>query len=201
MAGIKTNKLDHAQGSVNGNRHLKKDFEKVVQVYKDFITQDNLQNVGKQQSSQIAIVKSDGDGGGKRCQAKRANGQISQVTFSNRYCTTLAEYAKFSKDEKEALYQLQRCRKRQCGNAGMPGRLFLRLMPDRHQVMPMITELLLHPTMVGGITVPILPWYDSDVPSRADALLCLLSMCGFACGDATTLHGCQRQGTGFGQPC
>jgi hypothetical protein len=30
MAGIKTNKLDHTRGSVNGNRHLKKDFEKVV---------------------------------------------------------------------------------------------------------------------------------------------------------------------------
>jgi hypothetical protein len=65
MAGIKTNKLDHTRGSVNVNRHLKKDFEKVVQVYKDFITQDNLQNVGKQQSSQIAIVKSGSDGGGK----------------------------------------------------------------------------------------------------------------------------------------
>jgi hypothetical protein len=61
MAGIKTNKLDHARGLVNGNRHLKKNFEKVVQVYKDFITQDSLQNVGKQQSSQIAIVKSGGD--------------------------------------------------------------------------------------------------------------------------------------------
>jgi hypothetical protein len=118
MAGIKTNnKLDHARGSVNGNRHLKKDFEKVVQVYKDFITQDNLQNVGKQQSIQIAIVKSGGDGGGKQRQAKRANGQISQVTVSDRHYTP-AEYAKLSKDEKEALYQLQRSCKRQRRNDG-----------------------------------------------------------------------------------
>jgi hypothetical protein len=117
MFGIKTNKLDHARGTVNGNRHLKKDFEQVVQVYKDFITQDNLQNIGKQQPSQIAIVKSDGDGGGKRRQAKRANGQISQVSVSDRYYTA-AEYAKLSKDEKEALYQLRRGRKRQRGNDG-----------------------------------------------------------------------------------
>jgi hypothetical protein len=42
MLGIKTNKLDHTQASVNGNRHLKKDFERVVQVYKDFITQASM---------------------------------------------------------------------------------------------------------------------------------------------------------------
>jgi hypothetical protein len=42
-----------------------------------------------------------------------------------------------------------------------------------------MTELLLRP-MVGQITVPILPWYVSNAPSKADTLLRLLSLCGLA---------------------
>jgi hypothetical protein len=61
------------------------------------------------------IVKSGSDGGGKQRQAKCANGQISQVTVSDSHYT-FAEYAKLSKDKKEALYQLRHGHKRQRGN-------------------------------------------------------------------------------------
>ena len=125
IAGIKTNKLDSVKAAILADRALQSDFDRVVALYKDFISQDKSMHAGHS-SSQIAAAtgrgngrRNGGDDGGRRRQAKRANGQISQVNVTDRYYSA-AEYAKLSKEERAALHKLRlgRTSKRQRGNDG-----------------------------------------------------------------------------------
>ena len=95
-------------------------------------------------TSEIAAVnrrrkgsKDGGDSGGKRRQAKRANGQILPVNVADRYYTE-AEYSKLSKEEKAALYQLRQGRnKRQRGNDGSARTAVLQ---GPQQLLPMVVK-------------------------------------------------------------
>jgi hypothetical protein len=123
MDGIKTNKLESVKTMILANPALQTDFEGAVALYKQYISQDKTMTAGRP-TSEIAAVngrskgsRSGGDNGGKRRQAKRANGQVSQVTVADRYYTS-AEYSKLSKEERDALFKLRQGRKRQRGNDG-----------------------------------------------------------------------------------
>jgi hypothetical protein len=120
MHGIQTNKLDSVRVTIITNSALRKDFDKVVGLYRNFIAQDKSMNAGRL-TSPIADVnghgnssRNGGGGGEGRRRTKRSNGQISQVAVDRYY--TPAENAKLSKDEKAALYKLRQGSKRQRGD-------------------------------------------------------------------------------------
>jgi hypothetical protein len=135
LAGIKTNKFDSLRAHVLSTPTLKKNFDGVVALYHDFISEDKS-TPGGRVSSQIAAVggrgnqrKSGGDDGGRRRKGKRDNGQISQVTVTDRYYSR-EEYAKLSNEEKMALRNLRLGRKRQRGNDGSAKTAALKVESD-----------------------------------------------------------------------
>jgi hypothetical protein len=117
MAGIKTSKLDSVKGSIfTQGEKVQNNFEAVVSAYTNFIAQDASFRTS-QGNSQIAAVAgtNETDSGGSNRQNKRPQGQISRVNVTDRYYTR-QEYAKLSKEEKAALHNLRKGRKRHCGN-------------------------------------------------------------------------------------
>jgi hypothetical protein len=122
MAGIKTSKLDSVRGSIfTQGEDAQNNFEAVVLAYTNFIAQDASFRTS-QGNSQIAAVAgmNDTDSGGSHRQNKRPQGQISQVNVTDRYYTR-EEYAKLSKEEKAALQNLRKGRKRHRGNDDSAG--------------------------------------------------------------------------------
>jgi hypothetical protein len=122
MAGIKTSKLDSVKGSIfTQGEKVQNNFEAVVSAYTNFIAQDASFRTS-QGNSQIAAVAgtNETDSGGGNRQNKRPQGQISQVNVTDRYYTR-EEYAKLSKEEKAALHNLRKGRKRHRGNDDSAG--------------------------------------------------------------------------------
>ena len=127
MAGIKTNKLDVVKTNIIADASLQSDFDRVSNLYKDFLTQDKNLNQQKRDAANIATVASgrgerNGQGNGNRNNRKRRRNQNqthenTSETVQDRYYKD-AEYDQLSAEQRTALYRMRQKRKTENGEAG-----------------------------------------------------------------------------------
>lgn len=135
MSGIKTAKLDVVKTSVLADPKLQSDFDRVSNLYKDYICQDKSLNSSKRDAANIAGLQggqstgnnrngrngrnqNQGNGSDNR---RNSNGRnVSDVSVQDRYYTK-EEYAKLSADEKSALYRMRKRRKTDGGGSNNGG--------------------------------------------------------------------------------
>ena len=141
ISGIKTAKLDVVKTSVLADPKLQSDFDRVANLYKDYICQDKSLNSSKRDAANIAGVQGGQSNGNNRNgrngrnnqnQGGNSNGSdnnrnsngrnVSDVSVQDRYYTK-EEYAKLSADEKAALYRMRKRRKTDGGGSNNGGNL------------------------------------------------------------------------------
>ncbi|HSN24564.1 MAG TPA: hypothetical protein VLS45_10470 [Methylomicrobium sp.] len=113
LTGIRTDKLNIVKSQVLANPDLSCNFERTVNLFKDYIAQTKSLQSSSGNSASIAGVHADSKkkkGTDGKDNKKWDHAQISQVKVQDRYYTK-EEYNKLSKEEKKALHEMRKKRK------------------------------------------------------------------------------------------
>jgi predicted HNH restriction endonuclease len=116
---IKTDTLDAVRNQVMSDQVLAGDFDRVVNLFKDFLVQRKALFKPDNSSAGIAAVSSSKPGSNKRKNPRTSNkrntrrrsSNISAVEVQDRYYTP-QEYSQLSQDQKKALHELRKKRSR-----------------------------------------------------------------------------------------
>jgi hypothetical protein len=119
LNGIKTDTLDAVRNQVMSDQVLASDFDRVVNLFKDFLVQKKALFKPDNSSAGIAAVSSPKTGINKRKNprtsssrnTRRRSSNISAVEVQDRYYTP-QEYSQLSQDQKKALHELRKKRSR-----------------------------------------------------------------------------------------